>query len=256
MPDSKDRIYSAAVLIIGNEILSGRTQDTNLKYLANGLNTRGIQLREARVIPDIADAIVVAVNELRTRYDYVFTTGGIGPTHDDITARSMALAFGVSLECNPQALKRLTDYYHDELNEARKRMATIPKGGILLDNPVSQAPGFQLENVYVLPGVPRIMQAMFDGFAHRLTGGQPMLTRTINAFVTESQVAEQLSDIQKRYPEVELGSYPYVRNHRFGAALVVRTMDKSALDAAAAEITELVQALGEEPVAVNEKDET
>jgi molybdenum cofactor synthesis domain-containing protein len=254
MLDSTDRIYYAAAIIIGNEILSGRSQDANLKYLANGLNTRGIQLREARIIPDIVDAIVVTVNELRSRYDYVFTTGGIGPTHDDITARSVALAFGVKLECNPQALKILADYYCDKLNEPHKRMAMIPKGGILLDNPVSRAPGFQFENVYVLPGVPRIMQAMFDGFVHRLAWGRPMLTRTINAFIAESQVAEQLSDIQKRYPDAELGSYPYVRNHRFGTALVIRAMQKSALEAAQAEIIEMVRSLGEEPERANEKE--
>lgn len=151
MKETKQPVHTAAAVIIGNEILSGRTQDTNLKYIACGLNSRGIRLREARVISDEVMDIIATLNELRARHDYVFTTGGIGPTHDDVTAEAVAQAFGVQLERNVEAVRRLSEYYGDDINEARLRMARIPEGAMLLDNPVSQAPGFQLENVYVLP---------------------------------------------------------------------------------------------------------
>ncbi|MCP5149978.1 MAG: competence/damage-inducible protein A [Ectothiorhodospiraceae bacterium] len=243
----EERVYTAAVLVIGNEVLSGRIQDANLAFLAGRLKAQGIRLREARVIPDVDSAIIDAVNTLRAAHDYVFTTGGIGPTHDDITAECIARAFGVALERNPDAVRILEDHYGDELNEARLRMANIPAGGALLDNPVSRAPGFRLGNVYVLPGVPRIMQAMFDGFRHTLAGGRPLRSRTVTAFLPESQVAEGLAAIQARRPEVEIGSYPWVRKGRFGAALVVRAVEASDLDTVSDEIAAMVRALGCEP---------
>ncbi|MCP4410628.1 MAG: competence/damage-inducible protein A [Gammaproteobacteria bacterium] len=247
MNDTKEPIYTAAIIIIGNEILSARTQDTNLNYLAAGLNARGIRLGEARVIPDRPNMIISTVNELRRRYDYVFTTGGIGPTHDDITAKSIARAFGTRLQCDEEALRILQEYYGDELNDARKRMAYIPEQATLLDNPMSRAPGFQLANVYVLPGVPRIMQAMFEGFSHRLAGGHPLLSHTVSALIPESQTAEGLAAIQARYPQTELGSYPYVRNRQFGTAFVIRSEDESVIENAVEELVALVRSFGMEP---------
>jgi len=208
MSDSDERIYTAAVIVIGNEVLSGRIQDANLHYLALGLKERGIRLLEARVIPDVGETIAGAVNELRARHDYVFTTGGIGPTHDDITAESVARAFGVALSPHPDAVRILEEYYGEDINEARMRMANVPVGGELLENPVSRAPGFRIGNVFVLPGVPRIMQAIFDGLKHTLAGGRPMMSRTVTAFVAESSAAQELAAIQERFPDVELGSYP------------------------------------------------
>ena len=247
MKETKLPVYSAAVIIIGNEILSGRTQDTNLRYLACGLNSRGIRLREARVISDMLVDIIKTLNELRARYDYVFTTGGIGPTHDDVTAEAVAQAFSVELEHNAEAVRLLSEYYGEDINEARLRMARMPAGVMLLENPVSQAPGFQLENVYVLPGVPSIMQAMFDGFKHRLAGGQPMLSRTVRALIPESSAASGLATIQQKFPDAELGSYPYIRNRRLGTALVVRSVERSVLEAVVEDLVSLVYSLGEKP---------
>lgn len=247
MNSSTAQCYTAAVLIIGNEILSGRTQDANVRYLAQGLNAQGIRLCEVRVIADVVEPIIAAVNELRARYDYLFTTGGIGPTHDDITNQAIALSFGIELERNAEAVRRLTVYYGDALNEARLRMAQLPVNATLLENPVSQAPGFQVENVYVLPGVPRIMQAMFDGFKHRLAGGQPMLSRAVNAFIPESTAAIGLAEIQEKFPNTEVGSYPFIRNRRLGTALVVRSADPAALEAATQAIATLVRSLGATP---------
>jgi molybdenum cofactor synthesis domain-containing protein len=244
---NEDRIYTAAIVVIGNEVLSGRVQDLNVNYLALGLKALGIRLREVRIIPDVQAAIVDAVNALRALHDYVFTTGGIGPTHDDITAQSIADAFGVALERDPRAVALLEQYYGDRINEGRLRMANVPAGGELLDNPVSWAPGFRLENVYVLPGVPRIMQAMFDTFKHRLAGGRPVRSRTVNAFVPESLIASGLAAIQDRFGDVEIGSYPWVRGERFGCALVSRSVDDARLHEATDAIADLVRALGGEP---------
>lgn len=248
---SDERVYTAALIVIGNEVLSGRIQDANLNFLATQLKAQGIRLLEARVIPDVREAIIEAVNGLRTKHDYVFTTGGIGPTHDDITAQSIAQAFGVALHKNPKAVKLLIEYYGDRMNQGRMRMANVPVGATLLDNPVSWAPGFQLENVYVLPGVPSIMQAMFDTFKHRLAGGRPVLSRTVNAFVPESVVAPGLAEIQQRNLQVEIGSYPYVRDQRFGCALVTRTEHAALLDEVSQEIAALVMRLGGEPEVID-----
>jgi molybdenum cofactor synthesis domain-containing protein len=240
---------TAAVLIIGNEILSGRTRDANLPYLAVRLNEIGIRLREARVIADVEEDIVAAVNQCRSRYDYVFTTGGIGPTHDDITAASVAKAFGLPLVRNPAAVARLEAHYEPGmLNEARLRMANTPEGATLIDNPVSAAPGFQIGNVFVLAGVPSIMQAMFEGLKHRLAGGAPMLSRTVAVFLPEGAIAKGLGALQDRYPMLEIGSYPFFRQGKFGTSLVLRGTDSAVLDRAAEELRALIRELGAEPL--------
>ncbi|MGQ0675002.1 MAG: competence/damage-inducible protein A [Rhodospirillales bacterium] len=244
-----DKTFTACLLIIGNEILSGRTQDANLPYLAKRLNQLGIRLAEARVVADAEAAIVRAVNEARAAHDYVFTTGGIGPTHDDITSGSVAKAFGVKLERNPEAVRRLEKHYPPgALNEARLHMAEMPAGAALIDNPVSTAPGFRLGNVYVMAGVPRIMQAMFEGIAPTLVGGKPMLTRSVSCTLGEGVLAKGLGEIQARHPDVDIGSYPYYRVGGFGVSLVARGADKGRLELVAREIAELIAALGGTPV--------
>ncbi len=243
---NEERIYTAAVVVIGNEVLSGRVQDLNVNFLALRLKALGIRLREVRIIPDVRQTIVDTVNVLRAAHDYVFTTGGIGPTHDDITAESVAAAFGVALESNPAAVALLQEYYGDKINEGRMRMANIPVGAELLDNPVSWAPGFRLDNLYVLPGVPRIMQAMFDTFKHTLAAGRPVHSRTVNAYLPESVAATGLAAVQERFADVEIGSYPYVRDQRFGCALVARSVDETRLADATAAIVQLVSGLGAE----------
>src|SRR5215470_17131187 len=221
------RTVTACVLIIGNEILSGRTQDANLAFLAHGLDAVSIRLREARVIPDDAAVIVAAVNEVRRTFDYVFTTGGIGPTHDDITAQSVADAFEVGLVVHPEARRLLeTHYQPGQFNEARLRMAMVPEGAVLLPNPISRAPGFQIGNVFVLPGVPSIMQGIFEQLKHRLVGGEKMLSRSVSCHLGEGTLAKDLSALQARYPDLEIGSYPYFRRGDFGVTLVLRGTEK------------------------------
>ena len=238
---------TAAVLVIGNEILSGRTRDANLPYIAGKLSAMGIVLAEARVVPDREDAIAEAVNACRAAYTYVFTTGGIGPTHDDITARSVAAAFGLPLERSPDAVARLKRQYpQGGLNAARLTMADVPAGAALIDNPVSGAPGFCIGNVYVLAGVPSIMQAMFDGLS--LAGGPPIFTRTVSCFLTEGGIAGGLAEIQERHGQTDIGSYPFFRSGSFGTTLVVRGTDSQAVEAAAQEIRELIAGLGGEPI--------
>ena len=242
------RIVTACVLIIGNEILSGRTQDENLGFLARGLNEAGIRLREARVIPDVAEVIVATVNDVRRRFDYVFTTGGIGPTHDDITAQSLADAFGVPLVLHPDARRLLeTHYPPGQLNEARLRMAMVPEGAALLPNPISRAPGFQIGNVFVLPGVPRIMQGIFEQLRYRLAGGDKVLSRSLSCRLGEGTLASDLAALQARWPDVEIGSYPYFRRGDFGVTLVLRGTERARLVAATDELRTLIQRLGGDP---------
>jgi len=246
---TEPRIVTAAVLIIGNEILSGRTRDVNLAYLAAGLTEIGIRLREARVVADIEADIVHAVNECRARYDYVFTTGGIGPTHDDITAACVAKAFALPLIRNPEAVALLERHYEPGmLNEARLRMANTPEGATLIDNPVSAAPGFQIGNVFVLAGVPAIMQAMFDGLKSRLAGGAPVLSRTVSAFVGEGTIALGLGELQQRYTDLDIGSYPFYRHGKYGASFVLRGTEPARIDSAAAELRALIVGLGADPI--------
>jgi len=246
--DNPAKTVTACVLIIGNEILSGRTQDANLAFLAKGLNEVGIRLREARVIPDDADTIVSTVNEVRRSFDYVFTTGGIGPTHDDITAASIAEAFAVPLILHPEARRLLESHYPPGgLNEARLRMAQVPDGAALLPNPISRAPGFRIDNVFVLPGVPQIMQAIFSELKHRLQGGAAVLSRSVSCTLAEGTIAKDLGELQARYADLEIGSYPYFRRSDFGVTLVIRGTDRERIGTAVEELKGLIRALGGDP---------
>jgi molybdenum cofactor synthesis domain-containing protein len=239
---------TAAMLVIGDEILSGRTQDTNTNYLAKFLGTLGIDLKEARVVPDIEDEIAAAVNALREHYEYVFTTGGIGPTHDDITADAIARAFGVPVDYHPDALALIgARYKPGEFNEMRKRMARIPAGATLIRNSVSAAPGFQIGNVFVMAGVPMIMRAMLEDVAPRLRQGVPVVVATVEAPIAEGRIAAALAAIQKEHAKVAIGSYPYYREEGFGTQLVVRGRDDSAVEAAAQAIEAEVRSEGIEP---------
>ena len=232
----------AALIIIGNEILSGRTQDKNLSYLANWLNEIGIQLSEVRVIRDEEKVIIDTVNHLRSEYDYVFTTGGIGPTHDDITSLSIARAFGVELEINDKALAILKEYYKDgELTEARMKMTMIPVGAELVDNPVSKAPGFKMDNVFVMAGIPSIMQGMLEGARRFLKGGDVVKSMSIDVFTPESNVAQALTDLQKKYNDVEIGSYPFSKDNRFGTTIVMRSSNEKRLHQCDEELKELMK---------------
>lgn len=230
-----DQYLSAAVLLIGDEILSGRTKDKNLGFIADYLTALGIDLKEARVVPDIEGEIVNAVNALRSRYTYVFTTGGIGPTHDDITADAVAKAFGVPIDHHPQAVEILLAYFKQigrEPNEARMRMARTPEGASLINNPVSKAPGFQIGNVFVMAGIPKVMNAMMDELAPRLERGKPVASQTVAVQGGEGDVAKPLKDIQERYPQVIIGSYPFESPQGFATNLVLRSRDDEALAAA------------------------
>ena len=245
MPDTPR--VSAAVLIIGNEILSGRTQDTNLAHLAKTLNGYGIQVREARVVPDVEAEIVAAINALRVRYDYLFTTGGIGPTHDDITADCVAKAFGVELEIHPQIAELIQRRPSPpEVMASRMRMARVPRGGGLIDNPLGP-PGFYIDNVYVMAGIPRIMQQMMASLDGKLKRGVVVQSRSVTAYVSEGQIAKGLGAVQDRFSRVDVGSYPFQRQDRFGTTLVMRGSDAAELDAALADVVALIRSLGAEP---------
>lgn len=238
---------TASIVIIGNEILSGRTQDSNLNWLAKELNECGIRLREARVVADIPEAIIEAVNTLRARYDYVFTTGGIGPTHDDITSECIAKAFGLPYERNREAEALLTRYYSaDKLNEARLKMSDMPHGATLIPNPVSIAPGFIIGNVYVMAGVPNIMRAMFDGIRSSLKGGKKVDSVTVSTYLTEGTIAAQLTAIQNKFPEVEIGSYPFMRDGKLGTSLVSRHEDSKLLLKVKSQLIEMIREFGGE----------
>jgi molybdenum cofactor synthesis domain-containing protein len=240
---------TAAILIIGNEILSGRTQDLNIQFLAKRLGELGIRLNQARVIADETPHIIACVREMAATHTHVFTTGGIGFTHDDITAMSMAQAFNVAIDEHPTALKILQEYYGDALNEARRRMALIPVGATLIDNPVSKAPGFQMQNVFVLPGVPSVMQAMFEGLVGQLSGGAPILFSAVSCRLPEGIIADELAQLQDRHPEIEIGSYPYFKQGILGVSLVMRGIDPESLASATADVSEMIRGLGGEPVA-------
>ena len=237
---------TSAVLIIGNEILSGRTQDTNLAYLAKKLNEYGIQIREARVVPDVEPEIVEAVNALRARHDYVFTTGGIGPTHDDITADCVAKAFGVELEINEQIAELIRRRPSPpEVMAARMRMVRVPRGGGLIDNPLGP-PGFYIGNVYVMAGIPRVMQQMVDSLAGKLRRGATVRSRSVTAYLSEGQVATRLRQIQQEHAQLDLGSYPFHRDNRYGTTLVMRGTDEAALDAMLDAVSRMIVELGGE----------
>ena len=236
------QIKTAGVIIIGNEILSGRTQDLNVSYIGNKLGDLGIVLAEVIVIPDVEETIIERVRSYADNFDYVFTTGGIGPTHDDITTASIAKAFSVKLIRHPDAVATMEDYYEPgTLTEARLKMADIPEGATLIDNPVSGAPGIQIENVFIMAGVPEIMQAMLDGLTDRLIGGPPILTASVSTNLTESKLAEGMSKIQDKCTEVSIGSYPYFKRGKLGVNIVLRSIDKTLLLKQLALITTLVE---------------
>jgi len=232
------KTVTAGVLLIGDELLSGRTQDTNLKTIADFLSPLGVHIGEARILADEVDVIVAAVKEFSNRFDYVFTTGGIGPTHDDITADCIASAFGVRITQRQDAVDELLKRYEPEdLNEARLRMARIPDGANLIKNPVSQAPGFQMENVFTLAGVPQIMTAMLQDVEHRIEGGAVMIKRTIPvAGKGEGDIGGPLSKIAQNHPDVSIGSYPYFTGEGYGLNIVIRAFDESDLNRAEADI--------------------
>ena len=247
---SQEKAVTACLIIIGNEILSGRTQDANLAYLATWLNDEvGIQMREARVIPDIEQTIVDTVNECRAQFDYVFTTGGIGPTHDDITGASVAKAFGVDHVLNPEAHEILKEYYGPEgLSSARARMAYTPERAVLIENPISKAPGYRVGNVFVMAGIPQIMQVMCDSMKHMLDGGKPVRSRAVVTELPESRIANVLTDLDSRYDNVDIGSYPFYTQGRAGTSLVVRTTDEDLLAEICDEIFQVAFELGGNPV--------
>jgi molybdenum cofactor synthesis domain-containing protein len=232
-------------MIIGNEILSGKTQDANLQFLGLELAKLGIKLAEARVVRDEPEMIVAALNECRARYTYVFTTGGIGPTHDDITAECVARAFGVPVTLDADAVERLRRG-RGELNEARLKMARVPQGASLIDNPVSHAPGFRIGNVFVYAGIPAIMRAMFSASVPMLATGAQILSASVDVYAREGDLAEPLERIARAHPEVEIGSYPFAREGRFGATLVVRGTDGGAVERVRAEIVAAMVALAGE----------
>ena len=248
---ASDRVWTAALLVIGDEILSGRTQDKNVGQVALWLNQQGIRLAEVRVVPDIADRIGEAVNALRKQYDYLFTTGGIGPTHDDITVDAIAAAFGVPVIEHPQARAVLEDYYRDRpggLTEARLRMARTPEGAELIVNPYSGAPGVKMGNVYILAGVPHIAGSMLEALTGKLEGGRPIVSITIGARAAESDVADLLRETEQAHPGVAIGSYPFLKDGRYGANFVIRSEDGDLAQETGADLAARLRAAGFEPV--------
>ena len=232
---------NAAIIIIGNEILSGRTQDTNTSSIALWLNSLGVKVEEVRIIPDIEESIVTTINKTRKKYNYVFTTGGIGPTHDDITAKSISKAFGLKYEIHKEAFKILENYYKPgEFNEGRQTMAWMPSNAKLILNPTSGAPGFIVENVFCLPGVPSILKSMLGGLKNKISGGKPILSLTISLNTVESEIAEPLRNVQNNNKEVEIGSYPFFKTGKLGVAIVIRSIDQSKIDNCNSQILEFV----------------
>tara|TARA_A100000164_G_scaffold78543_1_gene66281 strand:+ start:1569 stop:2321 length:753 start_codon:yes stop_codon:yes gene_type:complete len=232
----------ASIIIIGNEILSGRTQDTNTSTISLWLSSLGISVEEVRTIPDIENIIINTVNELREKFNYVFTTGGIGPTHDDITAESVSKAFNIKYGSHQEAFKILENYYDPgKFTEGRQKMACMPVDADLILNPSSGAPGFSVENVFCLPGVPSILKSMLGGISHKLTGGKPILSHTINLNTVESEIAKSLSDVQKNNSEVDIGSYPFFRAGRLGVSIVLRSNDQNKLDLCNSQILNFVK---------------
>jgi molybdopterin-biosynthesis enzyme MoeA-like protein len=247
---TSSRIWTAALVVIGDEILSGRTQDKNVGQIALWLNLQGIRLREVRVVPDVQEAIVEAVNILRGRNDYLFTTGGIGPTHDDITVDAIAVALGVGVVIHPEASAALHAYYEARggVTEARLRMARVPAGASLIPNRMSGAPGIRVGNIFIMAGVPHITAGMLDALTGTLEGGAPLLSRTIGCWVAESEIAELLGGIEKANPGCQIGSYPFFREGRVGSNFVVRSTDQGLLDACAAALSDALAGVGREPV--------
>ncbi len=249
-PMNDSRIYTAAIAIIGDEILSGRTQDKNISQIALWLNIQGIRLKEVRVVPDDQDMIVEAVNILRARYDYLFTTGGIGPTHDDITVDAIAAALGVDVVVHPEASEVLHRYYENRggVTEARMRMARVPEGADLIRNKMSGAPGIRIENIFIMAGVPAITAGMLDALSGTLEGGAPLLSHQVGCWVAESEISELLAQTEKAFEGVQIGSYPFFREGRTGANFVIRTTDPATLNDCTMALIEALKAQGREPV--------
>ena len=246
----QERIWTAALVVIGDEILSGRTQDKNIAQLATWLNAQGIRLAEVRVVPDQQAAIVEAVNALRVRNDYLFTTGGIGPTHDDITVDAIAAALDVPVVVHPEARAALEAYYASKggLTEARLRMARVPDGAALIVNRMSGAPGIRWGNIFILAGVPHIAAGMLDALTGKLEGGLPVVSRTLGCWVAESEIADLLGDTERAHAGVAIGSYPFFREGRVGANFVVRATDAALVDRCVAVLAEGLAARGFEAV--------
>ena len=237
----KNTKVNAAILIIGNEILSGRTQDTNTSTIAIWLNSIGVKVQEVRVIPDIKETIVNTINFLRKNNNYVFTTGGIGPTHDDITAESISEAFNLNYEIHNEAFKILESYYKvGEFNEGRQKMVWMPKDAKLILNPTSGAPGFSVENVFCLPGVPSILKSMLGGLKNEIVGGEPILSYTISLKTVESEIASSLTSVQNNNKDVEIGSYPFFQAGKLGVSIVIRSEDQSKIDNCNSQILKFV----------------
>jgi len=238
---TKNKKVNAAILIIGNEILSGRTKDTNTSSIALWLNSIGVKVKEVRVISDIESTIIETVNNLREANDYVFTTGGIGPTHDDITALSISKAFNLKYEIHKEAFKILESYYKvGEFNEGRQKMVWMPKNANLILNPTSGAPGFSVENVFCLPGVPSILKSMLGGLKDKIVGGDPILSHTISLRTVESEIASSLTKVQDQNKDVEIGSYPFFHAGKLGVSIVIRSEDQFKIDNCSSQILKFV----------------
>ena len=233
---------NAAIIIIGNEILSGRTQDVNVVAVSNWLNELGVKLEEVRIIPDIEDSIVKTVNDVRKKFNYVFTTGGIGPTHDDITSRSIAKAFNLSYGYHKEAYEILEQYYgKNEFNEGRKKMAMLPNKALLILNPSSGAPGFIVDNVYCLPGVPSILKSMLGGLNDKIKGGKKILSKTMNLRTVESKIAESLEEIQNKFKDIEIGSYPFFRQGKVGVSIDIRSTEEKLISICYKDIEDFIK---------------
>ena len=233
---------NAAIIIIGNEILSGRTQDVNVASLSKWLNELGVKLEEVRIIPDLEDAIIITVNEVRKKFNYIFTTGGIGPTHDDITSKSVAKAFDLPYGYHKEAYEILENYYKPEnFNEGRKKMAKLPEKAELIFNPSSAAPGFIIDNVYCLPGVPSILKSMLGGLNNKIKGGKKILSKTINLRTVESEIANSLEKIQNRYKNADIGSYPFFKQGKIGVSIVIRSTEENLISDCCNDIKKLIK---------------
>jgi len=237
----KNKKVNAAILIIGNEILSGRTQDTNTSTIALWLNSIGVKVQEVRVIPDVEDIIIDTVNHLKKVNDYVFTTGGIGPTHDDITAESISKAFNLNYKIHKGAFKILEAYYKPgEFNKGRQKMVWMPKNANLILNPTSGAPGFNVENVFCLPGVPSILKSMLGGLQNEIVGGEPIISFSISLRTVESEIAESLANVQNNNKDLEIGSYPFFQAGKLGVSIVIRSEKQSKIDMCRSQILKFV----------------
>ncbi|HEY0111707.1 MAG TPA: molybdopterin-binding protein [Allosphingosinicella sp.] len=247
---ASERIWTAGLLVIGDEILSGRTQDRNIAQIASWLNLQGIRLSEVRVVPDVMERIGAAVNALRTENDYLFTTGGIGPTHDDITVDAIASALGLEVVVHPKARAILESYYATRggVNEARLRMARVPQGAELIENRMSGAPGIRLGNIFILAGVPHIATLMLEALSGTLDGGKPLLSRTVGCWTPESEVAELLAQVERAHEGCQIGSYPFFKEGRVGANFVIRSTEPGALAACEADLVTRLEEAGREVV--------